>query len=123
MSLSRSRLVAVSLVTVGVGAAVALGNALPQWRSVLSPVPGAIGETAPERKKAPDAGVADERDKQEEANQARRGVQVEAPHTEVNVDKASGKVTVKAPHTDVRVDTEKGRVQVRAPYVNLDIRW
>jgi hypothetical protein len=51
------------------------------------------------------------------------GVHVDAPGTQVDVDKERGKVSVTAPHTDVQVDPDKGRVQVRAPYVNLDIRW
>jgi len=51
------------------------------------------------------------------------GLRVEAPQTEVNVDKERGKVHVRAPHTDVRIDPDKGRVRVRAPYVDLDIRW
>ena len=52
-----------------------------------------------------------------------RGVHVDAPGTEVHLDKERGKVSVTAPHTDVRVDPDAGRVQVRAPYVKLDIRW
>jgi hypothetical protein len=124
MSMSRSRLFAVGVVTAGAGAAVALGNALPQLLGALTPVPAAIGETAPAQKappKAPDKG--EKRDERGKAGEPKREARVEAPGAEVNVDDASGKVTVKAPQTDVRVDPEKGRVQVRAPYVDLDIRW
>ena len=119
MSLSKSHLLAAGLVTAGVGAAVLLGNAVPQLRSALSlGVPGAVGETVPAEKAPPQAA-----DKEDEASRPKGGVRVQTPHTEVNVDKERGKVTVKAPHTDVHVDPDKGRVQVRAPYVNLDIRW
>lgn len=119
MSLSKSHLLAAGLVTAGLGAAVLLGNAVPQLRSVLpAGGPGAVGGTVPAEKAPPQAA-----DKRDGASQREGGVRVEAPHTEVNVDKERGKVTVKAPHTDVRVDPDKGRVQVRAPYVNLDIRW
>jgi hypothetical protein len=119
MSLSKSRLFAVGVVTAGLGAAALLVNAVPQLRSGLSlGVPGALGETAPVEK--PPARAAD---KPADASQPKDAVRVEAPHTQVNVDKERGKVSVKAPHTDVRVDPEKRRVQVRAPYVDLDIRW
>ncbi len=50
-------------------------------------------------------------------------IRVDAPGTQVDVDKERGNVRVTAPHTDVRVDPDKGQVTVRAPYVNLDIRW
>lgn len=119
MSLSKSHLLAAGLVTAGLGAAVLVGNAMPRLRSVLpAGVPAAVGETVPAAKAPPHAA-----DKQDEASPPKGAVRVEAPHTEVSVDKERGKVTVKAPHTDVRVDPDKGRVQVRAPYVNLDIRW
>ncbi len=118
MSLSRSHLSAVGLVALGLSAAVVLGSAVPQLRGVLSlAVPGAVGETAPAEKAPPKP--AGKEDKAEPEGEVR----VEAPRTQVNVDKASGKVSVKAPHTDVRVDPEKKRVQVRAPFVDLDIRW
>jgi hypothetical protein len=118
MSLSRSRLVAVGTVTLGLAAAAALGSGLPQVRSALSiAVPSAIGETPPAEKAPPKA------DKDEAAAEPKGTVRVEAPHTQVNVDKERGKVVVKAPHTEVNVDPEKKRVQVRAPFVDLDIRW
>ena len=119
MFLSRSHLLAAGLVTAGLGAAVLLGNAVPQLRSVLPDgVPDAVGETVPAAKTPPQAA-----DKQDGASRPEGAVRVEAPQTEVSVDTERGKVSVKAPHTDVRVDPDKGRVQVRAPYVNLDIRW
>jgi hypothetical protein len=119
MSLSKSRVLAVGLLTAGVGAAVVLPNAVPQLRNNVSlGVPGAFGETAPAEKAPPG-----EAGKKDEANPPKGAVRVQAPHTEVLVDKERGKVTVKAPHTDVRVDPDERRVQVRAPYVDLDIRW
>jgi hypothetical protein len=119
MSLSKSSLLAAGLLMAGLGGAVVLGSAVPQLRGVLPvALPGAVGETVPAEKTPPQAA-----DKGHEASSSTGAVRVEAPHTEVNVDKERGKVTVKAPHTDVRVDPDKGRVQVHAPYVSLDIRW
>jgi len=118
MSQSKSRLLAVGTVTLGLGAAAVLASVVPQVRSALSlAVPGAVGETAPAEKAPPKA------DKDEAATEPKGTVRVEAPHIQVNVDKERSKVVVKAPHTDVSVDPEKKRVQVRAPFVDLDIRW
>ena len=52
-----------------------------------------------------------------------RNVQVNAPTTNVDVQKDTGKVRVRAPYTDVKVDPDKGQVRVRASYVDLNIRW
>jgi len=57
------------------------------------------------------------------AEQTGGGIRVDAPGTQVDVDKERGNVRVTAPNTDVRVDPDKGQVTVRAPHVNLDIRW
>jgi hypothetical protein len=116
MSLSKSALLAAGLVTGGLGAAL-LGS-VPQLRTVLLLGAPAVGETVPAAKAPLQAA-----DKPDAASPAKGAVRIEAPHTEVEVEKERGKVTVRAPHTDVRVDPDKGRVQVRAPYVNLDIRW
>jgi hypothetical protein len=118
MSLSRSHLLAVGAVTLGLGAVAVVAGGVPQMRSVLSLVPGAFGETAPAEKAPPKAAQNDDK-----ATRPEGKVRVEAPHTRVNVDRERGKVVVKAPHTDVDVDPEKRRVQVRAPFVDLDIRW
>lgn len=102
MPLSRSRVFAAGLLTAGLGTAAVLGWAVP------APTQNAPLLVA---------------DKQEETKQPDGSIRVDAPSTEVEVDKERGKLSIKAPHTDVRVDPDKGRVQVRAPYVNLDIRW
>jgi hypothetical protein len=112
MPLSKSRLLAAGLLTVGLAAAAMFGHVV--WPTAgLSAGKAVLGETAP----------AETADKQNEAKPAEGGVKVEAPHAKVDVDRDRGKVSVKAPYTDVQVDPDKGRVQVRAPYVNLDIRW
>lgn len=105
MSVSKMRHLALGLAAAGVMAA-----------GLLAVAPGLRGAPRVEaaEQTAPDAKPADENGS---------GVRVQAPGTEVNVDKQRGKVTVRAPHTDVDVDPDQGRVQVRAPYVNLDIRW
>ena len=113
MLLSKSRLFAVGLLMAGLGAAVVLGTALPQWRSAL-----AAGATAPADKAPSDAAG-----KHDETGPREGGMRVEAPHAKVDVDKERGKVSVSAPHTEVSVDPDEGRVRVRAPCVDLDIRW
>jgi len=126
---SRSRLVASGLVGAGVIGAVALGFAAPHLGGNL--LPGGARHDALATAAPADAGPILVAEKQKDAKgnapspraDGGRGVHVEAPATDVNVDKQSGKLRVKAPHTDVNVDPDKGQVRVRAPYVNLDIRW
>lgn len=48
---------------------------------------------------------------------------VDAPHTNVQVGKRTGRVVVDAPYTSVRVNPQRRRVRIRAPYVNLNIGW
>src|SRR5262245_3336020 len=113
MSVSKVRLLALGLTAAGLVAAGALTNVGQAVRNGLQlnaaePVAGDPARVAEAAKPA----SRDDND-----------VHVNAPGTQVSVDKASGKVSVTAPHTDVRVDPDKGQVRVRAPYVNLDIRW
>jgi hypothetical protein len=130
MSIFNSRLFVCGLAVAGLAGAVALGYAAPNLaRSVL---PGAQQDTlvpatahdgnASVRgaEQAKDGVRVEAPDTQVETG---RNVRVQAPHTDVNVDKERGTVRVTAPHTNVHVDPDKGQVRVRAPYVNLDIRW
>src|SRR5262245_23371731 len=115
--MSKPRLFTVALVVTGLAGAAGLGYHAYSRGNVLPPA-----AAAPEPM-AKDPVLAADKQKADTQNKEGAGVRVEAPSTEVSVDKDRGKVHVKAPHTDVRVDPDKGRVRVRAPYVDLDIRW
>jgi hypothetical protein len=104
MSIPRMRLLAVGLAAAGLTAGWL--NAAEPPAAAAKPGDAASVATAVQGKPADEGGV-----------------RVDAPGTQVTVDKERGKVSVRAPHTDVRVDPDAGRVQVQAPYVNLDIRW
>lgn len=127
MSLSKSRLLFPGLAVAGLAGAVALGYAAPQLgRSLL---PGGVqqgslaagpSDQTPLRVAETQKATVDAPATQVETG---RDVRVQAPHTDVSVDKERGRVQVTAPHTNVHVDPDKGQVRVRAPYVNLDIRW
>ena len=105
MIIPRTRLVALGLAT-------AVGLAAAGWLNAAEPPATKPGGSAPVAEQDKPAGQA-----------AGGNVRVDAPGTQVNVDKERGKVSVTAPHADVRVDPDQGQVKVRAPYVNLDIRW
>jgi hypothetical protein len=62
-------------------------------------------------------------DRSNQRAEADGAIHVDAPGTDVKVDKERGEVRVKAPYTNVHVDPDKGQVRVRAPYVDLNIRW
>lgn len=130
MSFFNSRLLVSGLALAGLAGAVVLGYAAPYLgRSVL---PGAqqgtlVPATTPDSsapvqvaEKAKDGVRVEAPGTQVETG---RNLRVQAPYTDVSVDKERGKVQVTAPHTNVHVDPDKGQVRVRAPYVNLDIRW
>jgi hypothetical protein len=106
MSRSKVRILALGLLAAGAVAAGLFVSAGQDLRSGLRAVAAEPAAPAPTP-----------------ANQNASGVRVDAPGTQVDVDKERGKVSVTAPHTDVKVDPDAGRVQVRAPYVNLDVRW
>jgi hypothetical protein len=72
-------------------------------------------ETAPQPPSA-DSGLPPDED-------AGRGVRVQVPYADIDVDRANGRVRVRAPYTAVDVDQGQGRIKVRAPFFNLDIRW
>ena len=114
--MSKSRLFTVALAA-GVAGAVGLGYQAYSRSDAMRP--GAAGPQSAAKAPLP---VADKQ-KADAPSKDGSGVRVQAPATEVKVDKDRGKVHVKAPHTDVQVDPDKGRVRVRAPYVDLDIRW
>lgn len=130
MALSKGRLLASGFAIAGLAGAVALGYTAPYLGRTLlqnDAAQSTLGQSAPAESepvrvaaKQKDGVRVDAPGTQVETG---RNVRVAAPHTNVNVDKDSGKVRVKAPHTDVHVDPDAGRVRVRAPYVNLDIRW
>jgi hypothetical protein len=106
MSRPKLRLFAFGLAAAGIAAAGLLAHTGPDLRSGARA--DAAEQTTPVAKPSDQQGGS---------------IRVDAPGTQVDVDKERGNVRVTAPHTDVRVDPDKGRVIVRAPYVNLDIRW
>lgn len=121
--MSKSRLFALVLAVVGLGA-VALGYAAPQFGKAW--LPHADRSSTVQAPPTTGPAVADAGTRVEAIGTqvaTGRDVRVDAPHAAVRVNKDSGKVAVRAPYTDVKVDPDKGRVRVRAPYVDLDIRW
>jgi ferric-dicitrate binding protein FerR (iron transport regulator) len=121
VSVSKLRLAAVGLAAAG---AVALGWATNVGQTLRSDLQtSAAGIVSGNSEVSGDRGAIRVAEREEPSKRTDSPVRVDAPGTQVDVDKERGKVSVTAPHTDVHVDPDKGRVQVRAPYVNLDIRW
>jgi hypothetical protein len=131
MFLAKTKLVAGAI---GVVSMAAVAMAYPQFwqRSAQLAAPAAVQSQAvlvPAGSSAGSAGNSGQPDGpvQNTAVAATRGgsadVRVDAPGTNVRVDKERGKVRVQAPYANVKVDPDRGQVRVRAPYVDLDIRW
>jgi len=123
MSILKPSVVVAGLV-VALGAAVGLtsmGVTQVSKPKTLPEAGDAASKEAPADAAKSSAGKADR--PTEKADKSDRSVHVEAPGTNVDVQKDTGRVRVKAPYTDVKVDPDKGQVRVRAPYVDLNIRW